>query len=112
MRTTEDNFERVMKRTSQLKARDRARRGRWLDGSLAAAGLILTVGLGLWVSHLSAAVGVDYDPALDGAASLLSGSGALGYIVTALLAFALGVSLTVLLYRLRRRRKKDDNDLL
>ena len=42
----------------------------------------------------------------SGAASMIGSHAALGYIVMGMLAFLLGVSLTVLLYRLRRRNER------
>ena len=51
--------------------------------------------------------------ALSGAASLVGSSETLGYIVMGLLSFVLGVCVTVLLYRLRRRnerRKQEETD--
>ena len=51
----------------------------------------------------------------SGAASLIGDNAALGYILMGLLAFLLGVCVTVLLYRLRRRaerRRREDEDEL
>ena len=42
----------------------------------------------------------------SGAASMIGSHAALGYIVIGLLAFLLGVCVTVLLYRLRRRNER------
>lgn len=88
------------------------RRARLTDGLFIAAGFVLVIGLGLWMPRM--VEGFTHQPITHagGAARLLSENSALGYVVTALLAFALGICLTVLLYRLRKRRKKDDDDLL
>ena len=51
----------------------------------------------------------------SGAASLIGDHAALGYILMGLLAFLLGVCVTVCLYRLRRRderRRREDSDEL
>ena len=55
-----------------------------------------------WMSG-SPAAGVG---GVQGAASLVGSSAALGYILVGLCAFLLGVCVTVLLYRLRRREAR------
>ena len=46
----------------------------------------------------------------SGTASLLGSHAALGYIIMGLLAFLLGVCVTVLLYRLRRREERQKQE--
>ena len=46
----------------------------------------------------------------SGTASLLGSHAALGYIIMGLLAFLLGVCVTVLLYRLRRRGERQKQE--
>ena len=85
----------------------------WVKFVLLAACLALVVCLGLampgWTAQPAAAGGTS----VPGAASLVAEHAALGYILMGLLCFLLGVTVTVLLFRLRRRvedRERDRRD--
>ena len=83
------------------------------DGLCLAAGLILVVVIGAFLPGVVSGLSYENTGALSGAASLVGSSEALGYIVMGLLSFVLGVCVTVLLYRLRRRnerRKQEETD--
>ncbi len=114
MRTNEARARLVHARTAELRQRHRGRQ-RLLGAVCVAACLLLVVGIGVcmpgWMSG-SPAAGVG---GVQGAASLVGSSAALGYILVGLCAFLLGVCVTVLLYRLRRReartRREQDDEL-
>ena len=75
-----------------------------------AACLFLVIGIGTLMPGLmrDAADGSIVHP--SGTASLLGSHAALGYIIMGLLAFLLGVCVTVLLYRLRRRGERQKQE--
>ena len=101
MRTNEERTRLIHKRTAEIKRENQKKKQRRLDAACIAACLLLAGVSESGVSHAS------------GAASLVGSHAALGYILMELLAFLLGVCVTVLLYRLRRRkerRQREDRD--
>lgn len=110
MRTNEERARLIHRRTVELKREQRKKKQRWLDAVCMAACLLLVVGVGALMPGLTegAASGVVGHPA--GAASMIGSHAALGYIIMGLLAFLLGVCVTVLLYRLRRRSERQERE--
>lgn len=116
MRTNEERIRLVHERTLQRK-RERARRKRRaLDAACMASCLLLVAGAGAIMPGLMARTAGSSVAHASGAASLIGGHAALGYILMGLLAFLLGVCVTVCLYRLRRRderrRREEGSDEL
>ena len=103
MRNTEERVRAVLARTEALR---RQRRRTLLGAGLLAACLLLAVGLSLTISTLES-TGVHAEAA-SAAASLLAESGTLGYAVTAILSFLLGITGTMLCLVLRRRPRNGD----
>ena len=90
MRSSEERIAAVKRRAAQLERKKTRLRSRMLAVASAAACLL----------------GSEND-VLD---TMLGGGGALGYLVMALLAFLLGVCVTILCFRLRRREEENDPD--
>ena len=116
MRTTEERMRLIGKRTAEIRQQEEQKKRRVQDGLCLAACLILVVVIGAFLPGVVSGLSYEDTGAMSGAASLVGSSEALGYIVMGLLSFMLGVCVTVLLYRLRRRneRKKQeetDNEL-
>ena len=116
MRTNEERESLVRRRTAELRRARQNRRQRGRDAAVLAACLLLVAGLGVWMPNLMAGVCESSVSHVSGAASLVGSHAALGYILMGLLAFLLGVCVTVILYRLRRRnthqhREDGDNGL-
>lgn len=116
MRTNEERIHLIHERTAQ-KRRDAARRRhRALCAACMAACLWLVAGAGALMPALMAHATGGGAAHISGAASLIGDHAALGYILMGLLAFLLGVCVTVFLYRLRRReerrRREEDSDEL
>ena len=109
MRTNEERIRLIRKRTAELKQKQKRRKQRMWDGACVAACLLLVVGLGIWMPKQLASGGRQTQSSV-GVASLVSGHGALGYILMGLLSFLLGVCVTVLLYRMRNRTKSQDEE--
>ena len=87
-----------------------------MDMICMAACLILVVGIGSFMPGLTAGIPGGEVHHASGAASLVGSHAALGYILMGLMAFLLGVFVTVLLYRLhcrneRKQREHPDDEL-
>ena len=96
MRTNKERQQLIHKRTQEIKIEERKKRQYMISGISIAACLIAVVGLGMYLPSVmkqNAAGKMNYSP---GMASML------GYICMGILAFALGVCVTVLLYRMKR----------
>lgn len=113
MRTNEERIRLIHKRTAELKQKKEQKKRRVVNAACMAACLLLVIGIGAFMPGLMADVAEGGAVHASGAASLIGSHAALGYILMGLLAFLLGVCVTVLLYRLRRRnerRRKEDGD--
>ena len=110
MRTNNERAALVRKRTAEIKWKRQKKKQRALDMICIVACLILVVGIGSFMPALMVAPGREVYHA-SGAASLVASHGALGYILMGLMAFLLGVCVTVILYRLHRNneRKQQEN---
>ena len=76
----------------------------------AAACLVLIVGVALSMPGIAARIQTGDYSGYETAASMYGGSAALGYIVIGLLAFLLGVCVTVLCFRLRQVDREGTRD--
>lgn len=113
MRTTEERMRLIGKRTAEIRRQEEEKKRRMQDGLCLAACLILVVVIGAFLPGVVSGFSYENVGAMSGAASLVGSSEALGYIVMGMLSFALGVCVTVLLYRLRRheeRKRQEDAD--
>lgn len=108
MRTSKERARLIHRRTAEIKQERRIKRQRRLDAACMAACLFLVIGIGALMPGLmrnTVDSGIVHP---SGTASLLGSHAALGYIIMGLLAFLLGVCVTVLLYRLRPERRKTE----
>ena len=110
MRTSKERARLIHRRTAEIKQERRIKRQRRLDAACMAVCLLLVIGIGAMMPGLmrGAADGSIVHP--SGTASLLGSHAALGYIIMGLLAFLLGVCVTVLLYRLHRRYERQKQE--
>lgn len=112
MRTDEERTRLIQKRSAEIKRERQKRKQRALDLICIAACLILIVGIGSFLPGLTVGIpGGDIHHA-SGAASLVGSHAALGFILMGLMAFLLGVCVTVLLYRLHRRNERKRQEKL
>ena len=94
----------ILERADRMK-RERARRvSRAVAGLACAAAAVLIIALSAVLSGLPVQSGGSGSVGM--AASIFSGNAMLGYLVIGILAFILGVSVTVLCYRLREREEE------
>ena len=110
MRTTEERAGLIHKRTAEIKRERQKRKQRALDMLCIAACLILVVGIGSFVPDWVVGVPGGEVHHTSGAASLVGSHAALGYILMGLMAFLLGVFVTVLLYHLHRRNEREQRE--
>ena len=110
MRTNEERAGLVHKRTAEIKRERQKKKQRALDTVCIAACLILVVGIGSFMPGLVVGIPGGEVHHASSAASLVGSHAALGYILMGLMAFLLGVIVTVLLYRLHRRNEKKQRE--
>lgn len=106
MRTNEQRTQLIHKRTAEIKREHRNRKQRSLEAVCMVTCMFFVIGIGAWMSERMADSTVGNSIYSTGAASMIASHIALGYIITGLLAFLLGVCVTILLYRLRRRNER------
>ena len=111
MRTNEERAGLIHRRAAEIKKEQQKRKQWALDTICIAACLILVVGIGSFLPDWVVGVPGGEVHHASGAASLVGSHAALGYILMGLMAFLLGVFVTVLLHRLHRRneRKQQEN---
>lgn len=102
MRDTDERMAAVNNQIAAMEKESRLRRSRWIAGVSLAVCLLLVVGLSLSMPAWSGKVASVESGDLGVAASLLSGSSVLGYIVIGILAFLLGATMTILCFHLKK----------
>ena len=109
MRSHEERVAETKRRIAKIEREKRLRRDRITMVSAAAACLVLLIGVSLAMPGIAASIQTGDYSGFETAASMYGG-GALGYIVIGLLAFRLGVCVTVLCFRLRQMNREDGQD--
>ena len=110
MRTNEERAGLIHKRTVEIKRERQKKKQRTLDMICIAACLILVVGIGSFMPGWAVGIPGGEVHHASGAASLVGSHAALSYILMGILAFLLGVCVTVLLHRLRRRNERKQRE--
>ena len=110
MRTNEERTGLIHQRTAEIKRERQKKKQRALDMICIAACLLLIVGIGSFLPDWVVGIPGGEVHHASGAASLVGSHAALGYILMGLMAFLLGVCVTVLLYRLRRRNEREQRE--
>lgn len=109
MRNLDERMGAVKQRAVQLEREKRKRRIRVLKVGMVAACLAMVVGLGFFMpwflpEHVS---GVRYDSGM--VAGIFEENKSLGYIVVGVLAFVLGICVTVVCYKVRFLEEEQKN---
>ena len=100
MRTNEERIAAMHQRAAVLERERRTRMARVLSVSAAAACLVMIIGLSFYVPTVTGTM--DSSSIAGGMnASLFADAGALGYVVVGILAFALGILITMLCFHLK-----------
>ena len=110
MRTNKERAVLIHQRTAEIKRERQKKKQRAWDMTCIAACLILIVGIGSFLPDWVVGIPGGEVHHASGAASLVGSHAALGYILMGLMAFLLGVCVTVLLYRLRRRNEREQRE--
>ena len=110
MRTNEERTGLIHQRTAEIKRERQKKKQRAWDMICIAACLILIVGIGSFLPDWVVGIPGGEVHHASGAASLVGSHAALGYILMGIMAFLLGVCVTVLLYRLRRRNERKQRE--
>lgn len=107
MRSHEERVAEAKRRIAKIEREKRRRRNTVTMASAVAACLALLIGVSLAMPGIAASIQTDDYTGFETAASIFHGGAALGYIVIGLLAFLLGVCVTVLCFRLRQMNRED-----
>ena len=110
MRSNEERVAETKRRIAKIKREKRLRRNTITMASAVAACLALLIGASLAMPGIAANIQTGDYSGFETAASIFHGGAALGYIVIGLLAFLLGVCVTVLCFRLRQMNQDDTQD--
>ena len=110
MRSHEERVAETKRRIAKIEREKRLRRNKITMASAVAACLVLLIGASLAMPGIAASIRTGDYSGFETAASMYGGGAALGYIVIGLLAFLLGVCVTVLCFRLRQMNREDDQN--
>ena len=110
MRSLEERVAETKRRIAARQREKRRRRNTITMVSAVAACLALLIGASLAMPGIAANIQTGNYSGFETAASMYGGGAALGYIVIGLLAFLLGVCVTVLCFRLRQMSREDEQD--
>ena len=110
MRSHEERIADTKRRIAKIEQDKRRRRNTITMASAVAACLVLLIGVSLAMPGIAANLQTGDYSGFETAASIFRGGAALGYIVIGLLAFLLGVCVTVLCFRLRQMSREDDQN--
>ena len=110
MRSYEERVAETKRRIAARQREKRLRRNTVTMASAVAACLALLIGASLAMPGIAASIQTGDYSGFETAASIFHGGVALGYIVIGLLAFLLGVCVTVLCFRLRQMSRENAQD--
>ena len=110
MRSHEERVVETKRRIAKIEREKRLRRDKITMISAVAACLALLIGASLAMPGIAANIQTGNYSGFETAASMYGGGAALGYIVIGLLAFLLGVCVTVLCFRLHQMNREDNQD--
>ena len=109
MRSHEERVAETKRRIAKME-REKRRRNTVTMASAVAACLALLIGASFAMPGIAASIQTGDYCGFETAASIFHSGVALGYIVIGLLAFLLGVCVTVLCFRLRQMNREDGQD--
>ena len=110
MRSLEERVAETKRRIAARQREKRRRRNTITMASAVAACLVLLIGASLAMPGIAASIQTGNYSGFETAASIFHSGATLGYIVIGLLAFLLGVCVTVLCFRLRQMNRENAQD--
>ena len=110
MRSYEERVAETKRRIAKIEREKRLRRNTITMASAVVACLVLLIGASLAMPGIVVKIQTGDYTGFETAGSVFHSSAALGYIVIGLLAFLLGVCVTILCFRLRQLEREDERD--
>ena len=110
MRSHKERVAETKRRIAKIERAKRRRHNTVTMASAVAACLALLIGASLAMPGIAARIQTGDYSGFETAAGIFHSGAALGYIVIGLLAFLLGVCVTVLCFRLRQMNREDTQD--
>ena len=110
MRSHEERVAETKRRIAKMEREKRLRRNTVTMASAVAACLAVIVGVSLFMPDMVNRMEPGISSGFGTAATMLGGSAALGYIVTGLLAFVLGVCVTIACFRICLLHKDEQSE--
>ena len=110
MRGNEERVAAVKRRAAQLRRQKRQRRNRIAALFSMAACLVVIAGTAAAMPGVAEKLAAGNYAGYETAASIFGGSAAAGYIIVGFLAFALGVCVTILCFRIRKFQREDKKE--
>ncbi|MFA7502106.1 MAG: hypothetical protein WCY55_03465 [Anaerovoracaceae bacterium] len=110
MRSTEERVAAVAQRVRERQRKNRDRRSLIIGLSSAGACLCSIAGLAIAMPGIMANLPGGEYRYFGAAAGIFNGTGAIGYVLIGVLAFSLGVCVTILCYRIRQKNWDDRDD--
>ena len=110
MRSHEERITETKRRIAKIKQEKRLRRNTITIASAVAACLALLIGASLAMPGIAAHIQTGDYSGFETTASIFHSGAALGYIVIGLLAFLLGVCVTVLCFRIQQLSRENAQD--
>ena len=110
MRSHEERVAETKRRIAKIEREKRLRRNTITMASAVVACFALLIGASFAMPGIAASIQTGDYSGFETATSIFHGAAALGYIVIGLLAFLLGVCVTVLCFRLRQMNREDDQN--
>ena len=107
MRSNEERIAEVKRRIAEKEYKKRLRREWSAAVCCVAACLAVIAGVSLSMPDIVSRIEMGTSSGFETAATMFGGSAALGYIVIGLLAFVLGVCVTILCFRIRLLNKEE-----
>ena len=107
----EERIAEVKRRIAKKEQQQRMRRRRIISAVCIAACFAVIVGISFAMPGIIGRVEPGTSSGFETAATILGGSTALGYMVIGLLAFILGVCVTVLCFRIRQLNKEEQTEM-
>ena len=109
MRSNEERVVEVKRRIEQKKRKDKLQRSRMVMALAVAASLLLIAGLSAYMPEFTGQLSTDGYSHYGMTASIFHNSSALSYIIIGLVAFFLGVCVTILGVRVHHLNKTQQN---
>lgn len=109
MRSTEERLAAIKKRASEIEDQRSRRRSHFMLASAMAVSLLVILGLSFYIPSLLARSSDTHYTRPGETASIFEGSPYLGCILIGILAFMLGMAVTILSYRIKARHQKEED---